>query len=390
VSIETSALIAQLEDLVARAQALERRLAPELEAVHPRYAASARNLVHYLALRQVDLRPLQDRLARIGLSSLGRAEQHVVPALQAVLSTLRVVAGVATNAGGIEDRSFADAQDRMTRNVEALLGGGQRGRGTRIMVTLPPEAADSFESVRDLIAAGMDVARINCAHDDRATWESMLRHVRQASAELGTECRVVMDLVGPKFRTGDLVPGPKVLRIQPRRDALGRLIAPKRVRFASDDAPWPGRKVAVVPVPHELIDRAAIGDEIRFTDTRGRKRSLTVVEKDERGLILEAYKTAYLATGTRLRLIRDKSGDRLKFCVGDLSPVDQPIILRSGDALMLEKRIRPGEPSKNGSDDEIAEHAHVTCIPGDIFGHLSPGAPVRPNDGKIEGYAEAV
>lgn len=387
-STEPLSLAPRIEDLITRAVALESRLAPELSLVHPAYEASARNLVHYLALRQVDIRALQDQLARYGLSSLGRAEQHVLPSLRAVATAIEAIGGKLPAAPLAQDPAFAASLERMPRHVEALLGGRRRGRNTRIMVTLPPEAAENPAMVRDLVATGMDIARINCAHDTGPDWEMMIRHVRQASAELGVECRIVMDLVGPKFRTGDLVPGPKVLRVQPRRDALGRLIAPKRVRFAAEDVPWQGKKVAVVPVPQELIDHAAVGDEVRFTDTRGRKRSLSVVEKDDRGLVLEAHKTAYLATGTRMRLIKDKSGDRLKFLVGELPPVEQPIILRTGDALVLEKTARPGEPAR--TEDEMAEPAHITCLPGDIFGHLSPGAPVRLNDGKIEGFAEAV
>ena len=387
---DTSTLREQIDRLIGRALQLEKQLAAELSAVHPAYASSAANLVHYIALRQVDIRPLQDRLASRGLSSLGRAEQHVLPTLRAVRSALDAFDMPGAESATGENPEFEQIRRRMQDHVEALLGGAQRGRNTRVMVTLPTEAAESYESVRDLVAAGMDVARINCAHDNQLTWEGMLRNVRQASAELGIECRVVMDLVGPKFRTGDLVPGPKVLRVQPRRDALGRMIAPKRVRFAADDVPWPGRKVAVVPVPQELIDSAAVGDEIRFNDTRGRNRSLSVVEKDERGLVLEAHKTAYIATGTRLRLLKDKSGDRLKYRVGELPPVEQPIILRAGDALTLEKQVRPGESAKMDGGADDAETAHVTCIPGDIFGHLPPGAPVRLNDGKIEGFAEAV
>lgn len=49
-----------------------------LEKVHPNYRDSAKNLVHYLAFRRRDLRPLQMRLAELGLSSLGRAESHVL------------------------------------------------------------------------------------------------------------------------------------------------------------------------------------------------------------------------------------------------------------------------------------------------------------------------
>ncbi len=59
-----------------------------LDEVHSNYQDSARNLLHYLALRRHDLRPLQFRLAALGLSSLGRAESHVLATVDAVLGAL--------------------------------------------------------------------------------------------------------------------------------------------------------------------------------------------------------------------------------------------------------------------------------------------------------------
>ena len=59
-----------------------------LGEVHANYRESARNLLHYLALRGHDLRPLQLRLAALGLSSLGRAESHVLATVDAVLNVV--------------------------------------------------------------------------------------------------------------------------------------------------------------------------------------------------------------------------------------------------------------------------------------------------------------
>jgi pyruvate kinase len=52
---------------------MERAFEAELSDQHPSYRASARNLLHYLALRQQDIREVQKRLASLGLSSLGRS-----------------------------------------------------------------------------------------------------------------------------------------------------------------------------------------------------------------------------------------------------------------------------------------------------------------------------
>ena len=78
----------QLQTIRERAEALEARFEPELKQVHPKFAASARNLLHYVALRQFDIGELQDRLAELGLSSLGRAEHHVLASIHAVQHAL--------------------------------------------------------------------------------------------------------------------------------------------------------------------------------------------------------------------------------------------------------------------------------------------------------------
>ncbi len=67
-----------IEKLRRAALALEERHAPALEATAPAMAKSARNLVHYLAVRAHDIRGLQADLARLGLSSLGRMEAHAM------------------------------------------------------------------------------------------------------------------------------------------------------------------------------------------------------------------------------------------------------------------------------------------------------------------------
>ena len=78
----------------------------------------------------------------------------------------------------------------------------------------------------------------------RQIWASMIANVRPAAGEFGTIWRVVMDLAGPKIRTGDLLPGPRVVHIRPRRDPLGQIIATRRIRFVPDDDVWRGTKVA--------------------------------------------------------------------------------------------------------------------------------------------------
>ena len=163
-------------------------------------SARVLNLSHYLALREHDLTDLQYRLAARGLSSLGRSEGQVALALETLIATLRRLTGepgapypatVSATAGAAE----------LEAEANRLFGRRQRGGPhTRVMATLPPEAASEPEFVDNLVAAGMDCARINCAHDDAEIWGRMIENVREAAARLERPCRVLMDIAGPKCR----------------------------------------------------------------------------------------------------------------------------------------------------------------------------------------------
>ena len=101
------------------------------------------------------------------------------------------------------------------------------------MVTMPGEAADEPALIRDLVEAGMDVMRVNCAHDSPKVWERMVKHLRRAERETGKSCALSFDLAGPKLRTGLIEAGPAA-KWRPVRDTTaGRVSEPARVRFVA-------------------------------------------------------------------------------------------------------------------------------------------------------------
>ena len=388
---DTIALVdAQLRELDNRCRESETRYAAELLAVHPEYRDGARNLLHYLELRGSDLRELQENLAILGLSSVDRAERNVVASIHVVQTALQSMTGQTTEADDIEPEALGLRTPGADSHRRAIFGDTPDGRDVSIMVTLPREAGTNDVLVTEMLAAGMSVARINCAHDDKNVWADMIRNVRAASNDAHKDCRIVMDLAGPKIRTGDLKPGPKILHIRPRRDPNGRTIAPRRVRFIPDDTVWRGTKTAVVPVPRDCITYAHEGDEIRFKDTRGKKRKFTVVGKDDDGCVLEIYKGAYLATGTKLRLIRKDEGEKLTYRVGDLPAVEQPILLRPDDTMFLDRDPIPGEPAVEDSDAGVIEPPHISCRQPEVFDFVSEGDRVLLNDGKIAGIVKSI
>jgi len=79
-------------------------------------------------------------------------------------------------------------------------------RRTKVVATLGP-ATDTPEVMERLIAAGVDVVRLNAAHAGPDELEPRLRAVRAAAERVGKEIAVLLDLPGPKIRVGDMADG---------------------------------------------------------------------------------------------------------------------------------------------------------------------------------------
>lgn len=259
-------------------------------------AKGARNLAHYLSLRSRDLSALQLRLAAYGLSSLGRSEADVLTALDALLATLRRLCG--------EKAAYparADA-DPLQRACDAVFGASP-ARRTRIMATLPSEAADDPSLVSALIAAGVDCARINCAHDDAAAWRRMVAHIRAASERLGRPCRVLMDVAGPKLRIEE-VRAPEKCRLSTGDRLLLTAHLDRR-----------GKEVAASLNFPQIVSQLQPGAEISFDDGKAVGR---VVARDEAGVEVEIV--AARAKGLRLK---PGKGVNLPTAELDLSPLTE-------------------------------------------------------------------
>ena len=246
------------------------------EVHRPSFAASALNLAHYRALRHRDIRPLQRSLMRWGLSSLGRLEGRVLAGLDAVDAALERVAGGhgRPTARFPTERQFFRGEARLRAHALELFGPPSSGREGRILVTLSAEAASSPDHVLDLARRGMDIARINCAHDDEFVWATMIENLRRAERALGRQIRILMDIAGPKCRTAEVWTAADRKRVLPGdRLLLCRSAIPEGNRFPFG---------ATCSMP-EVIDRLAVGARVYVDDGRfaGRVDSI-----DEAGAVL--------------------------------------------------------------------------------------------------------
>jgi pyruvate kinase len=395
---QLEALLQQLSLLRSEMLELETSGLVGCAKTHPNHTASARNLMHYLALRRHDIRHLQSQLASLGLSSLGRTEPHVLSALHAVMDVLHELAGSRESCLSSETAPrLNEGTAFLQRNTEALLGPAPPARSVRIMVTMPPEAATDYELVRDLLAQGMDCMRINCAHDGPEAWSGMIQNLRRAEQETNKRCKVAMDLAGPKLRTGPMEPGPRVLKYRPKRDASGRVLSPARIWLTSSSHPEvaPEPAHAIVPVPSTWLAQLELGDRIRFTDARGASRSMTVsgVHGDSRWA--DARRTAYLFQGMHLeaRAPMTSSGNSQKVRAARVGPIpatEQTLRLKLGDYLVLTKSLEPGRPAQSHGKQQESRPARIGVSLAEFFDGVRPGEPIWLDDGKIGGVIRDV
>ena len=384
-------LVSQLDRIRNTALNDEQLSAAVIDSVHERFKDSARNLIHYLALRQFDVRELQEDLARLGLSSLGRSEAHALAAINCVLGHLCALHDSPEECRLNRIVPIEGGHVALQENACALLGKEPGGRSARIMVTLPNEAATDYALVRSLLDAGMDSVRINCAHDAPDAWGHMIENVKHARQELGRECPILMDLSGPKVRTGPLPPGPRVIHVKLERDARGSVLKPARVLFCAaqqmaDTTPAAGARV---PVDPDWLELLGIDDCVQITDARGKCRELTVRKVSAQGCLAECDKAMYIETGNRLEIVKSVSGKlsghRKSVRVGELPVTSKQLVLKKGDVLILTRKLRKGRPALLGKKGRVLKPARISCTLAQAFDDVKAGHAVKFDDGKIEG-----
>ncbi|MGQ9671129.1 MAG: pyruvate kinase [Desulfosoma sp.] len=123
-------------------------------------------------------------------------------------------------------------------------------RRTKIVCTIGP-ASRSREVLRELVRAGMDVARINMSHGDHESHALTIRVLREVAAKEGKDIGILQDLGGPKIRLGKVAEGERVLTV----GEMVRLI-PGQFGGGADLA---------VQYPH-LLEDVALGDRILLAD----------------------------------------------------------------------------------------------------------------------------
>lgn len=197
----------ELVNIDAFMKQAEQHFAVLTAKVHPSNYQNACNLVDYLLLRSLDIRELQEHLHAAGLSSLASAESHIRGQLLSILQRL------GTNVT-VPDTLFdyKSSKESLQKKSADLFGRRNNEQVPYIMVTFDSKYAVNYAAVKNLLQSGMNIARINCAHDDEKTWFRMIQYIKRASKTTGLRCKIYMDLAGPKIRT--VLLGKQKLKVQ--------------------------------------------------------------------------------------------------------------------------------------------------------------------------------
>jgi pyruvate kinase len=252
---------ASYPEILRQIQLLENRILHLAEAnksriahVHADHIESARNLLHYLALRSEDIRSLQDDLHDAGLSSLSSSESHVLRQIRLVRALLGDEAPVANP----ETMSSTYSRDLIQRNTARLFGEKDIQDLPHLMVTFPSELAEDYPKVKKLLEAGMNVARINCAHDHPAIWLKMAEHIREASMHTNLPCKIYFDLAGPKIRTAIWGKG--------RKKGRAKVAEGMQFLLCESYVPFPNDEVVIGCTLPGVVEQLKAGNRVLFDD----------------------------------------------------------------------------------------------------------------------------
>ena len=367
----TDSIRKNLLAILTAIEAEEARNRTRIDTALPTHRRSATNLAHYLGLRQQEVRPLQLKLAAVGLSSLGRCEGHVRDTLRRLCAWLAGQRGDAPDAGDPLD--WAQAEALLHDNARALFGPPPPDRHVYIMVTAP-DAVDATPAWADgLVEAGTDLLRINGAHESPREWEAIATTFKARASAHNKAGRVIVDLPGPKLRAEIRRHEEAVLHIPRRKDRRGKSVASTDVLLVAAYS-----EGVQLPVPPEWLPRLECGDVLRLEDAGERDRGLVVLGPGEGGVLAECDRSLYVTSG--LPLVWERGGVVLgEGRVGALPRQPRVLSVSIGDTLLL-----------NASGESPDPAQHVLAVPEpQLLEHVGVGDRVLLDDGKLVAIVEA-
>ena len=367
---------------------------------HPIYqdqehSARRLNLAQYLALRSYDLRPLQQALSELSISSLAHSESHVLANLQGVLDLLAELTNQQFKPEAAQSEQAASIT--LEANTQEIFGAHPPQRKARIMATLPTQAAWDHDLIPALLQQGVNCFRINCAHDTPEIWLKMVKRIRAAELKLNLHCKIMFDLAGHKLRTNPVIQGKAVRRIKTQKDTLGSLVEYGQLCFYPDEMNPEDINCSypLVPLPVHIHQAIKPADCFIFKDARGKRRVIKLLEKNpDHSWQAVSEQTCYLIPGVKMEWQRiDKKGGLKnldKFTLPKFQGEEATIRLFKGDPLILSAKQKHCMPALQNAKDGQESPAVLSIAVPEVIQQLKVGHTVWVDDGKLGCVVERV
>ncbi|MEH7418444.1 pyruvate kinase [Neobacillus drentensis] len=221
------------------------------------------NLISYLGLREQNFLDIRQSLMDRGFADLLQSHTHLLYTFEKILSYLNITL---PSQKYLKVPTPEVSRGILKKRTDELFGVRTQLNQPAIMVTVDSKILSKPSLLEELLVNGMNIARINCAHDEKVRWKQIIDAIRFAEKKLRLEgkyhhqeCKIYMDLAGPKVRIGKLPNSPifvikgDLLRLYLNSDTAGHC--------ASEDIP------AGVPVTLEKAFRnVRINDSIYIDD----------------------------------------------------------------------------------------------------------------------------
>jgi pyruvate kinase len=198
----------------------------------------------------------------------------------------------------------------------------------------------------------MDCIRINCAHGSTRDWEAIIDNVRRAEAETDQQCKIAMDLRGPKIRTAEvLTPVEARLQIGDRMLLTPRKPQPSKGFSFQASCTMPELLEQVEIGTHVWIDDGKIGLQVEDTGSEG--LVLRVIQARHKGEKLKAHKGLNFPE-TELEIPALTEGDLrdLDFVARHADIINYSFVQDSSDIADLQRELAK----------RVDEPQHVTLI----------------------------
>jgi len=348
------------------------------------------NLHQYLKLRNFDLTKLQDNLASLGLSSLGASQSNIIYTVNQEIEILsKLLNQKSSNSKNDNDYiSYFQAQKKMFKNSE-IFGKVLKSDifKTKVMITLPSNASDNPDMIKEFAKSGANIFRINTAHDSAEAWDKMAKTIKEINEkrDRDNQVKIYVDLAGPKIRTGYIRKTKAAIKIGSKKEQEKRVI----LSF-NDDSITKQESVdlngtitpAVISVDKNFIKKCKKGEYIELTDLNDKKRYLEVVDilKDSCECIIR--KKAIIDGNSTLSITyKDKDRKKITVLPRNIEEVPEEIRVFIDDEIIITNRDMLGYTNHEYAGKLYK--AIISCSNKEALEFVKKGDEVFIDDGKI-------